>query len=192
VRARVVAEELRLDPAEDAPVQELVVHVQEILVQERVVAADGAGERHGLVLGGIEFRQLGQRCRGRLLRVAWEDEHQAVSFPDRIGADTARRPAGALGQIRYLGDAAIPAIGPGVIATAERVAFHDAHAQRYLAVGTPVLQGIDNPPAIAGYLRGQAPVSLRYVSANPWAAFHPNPACPGQPYVKTSLTCRNA
>ena len=143
LRAGVVTEELGLDLAEDAPVQELVVHVQEILVHERVVAVNGTGERHGLVLGGVELRQFGQRCRGRLRRVAREDEHQAVSFADRIGADTARRPAGPLGQIRYLRDAAVSAVRPGVIATAERVAFHDAHAQRHLAVGAPVLQCVD-------------------------------------------------
>ena len=91
MRAGVVAEERGLDPADDAAVQELVVHVQQVLVHERIVAAHSAGERHGLVPGGIELRQLWQRCLGCIMRVSREDEHQAVSLADRISADTARR-----------------------------------------------------------------------------------------------------
>ena len=123
--------------------QELVVHVQQVLVHERVVAPDGAREHHRLVPAGIELRQLGKSGRGRLLRVAGEDEHQPVGFPDRVGADAPRRPADALGQVRDLRDAAGPAVGPGVVAAAEHVAFHDAHAQRHLAVGAPVLERVD-------------------------------------------------
>jgi len=93
-----------------------------------------------LAVPGLALIAFGPSADQTLGRVTREDEHQAVSFADRIGADTARRPAGALGQIRYLRDAAVSAVGPGVIAAAQRVAFHDAHAQRYLAVGAPVLQ----------------------------------------------------
>ena len=85
----------------------------------------------------------GKARRGRLLRVAGEDEHQAVGLADRIGAHAARRPGDALGQVRDLRDAAVTAVGPGVIAAAQHVALHDAHAQRYLAVGAPVLQRVD-------------------------------------------------
>ena len=143
LRVAVVTEELGLDLAQDAPVQELVVHVQQVLVHERVVAPDGARERHRLVPAGTELRQLRKGGRGRLLRVAGEDEHQAVGFAHRIGADAPRRPADALGQVRNLRDAAVPPVGPGVIAAAQQVAFHDAHAQRHLAVGAPVLQRVD-------------------------------------------------
>ena len=139
----VVTEELGLDLAQDAPVQELVVHVQQVLVHERVVALDGARERHRLVLGRVELRQRGKDSRGRLLRVAGEHEHQAVGLAHRVGADAPRGPADALGQVRNLRDAAVPPVGPGVIAAAQQVALDDAHAQRHLAVGAPVLQRVD-------------------------------------------------
>jgi hypothetical protein len=124
-------------------VQELVVHVQHVLVHERVVTPDGARERHRLVLAGVEFWQFGKGGRGRLLRVAGEDEHQAVGFAHRIGAHGPRRPADALGQVRNLRDAAVPPVGPGVIAAAQQVSLDDPHAQRHLAVGAPVLQRVD-------------------------------------------------
>ena len=143
LRAAGVAEELGLDPADDAAVQELVVHVEEVLVHERVMAGDGARERHRLVPGRAVLRQVGQRRRVRLGRVAREDEHEPVGLLDRVGPHAARRSAGPLGQVRDLRDAAVPPVSPGVVAAAQHVAFHDPHAQRDLAVRAPVLQGVD-------------------------------------------------
>jgi hypothetical protein len=91
-----------------------------------------------------------QRCRGRLPRVVREDDHQAISLTDRIGADSARRPDGPLAQIRNLRDAAVSAVGPRVIAAPHDLVLDNAHAQRYLAVGTSILARIDRPalPAV--------------------------------------------
>jgi len=159
VRAGLVAQQPRLDATDDAPVQELVVHVQQVLVQERVVAGHGAGVRHGLVPGGGELRQLGQLRGGGLVRVAGEDEYQAVGFPDRVSAYSARRPGGTLGQIRDLAEAAVAAVSPGVVAAAQRLAFHHPHAQRHLAVGAPVIQRVDRtagPPVKRDLLAREA------------------------------------
>ncbi|CAO0836365.1 hypothetical protein SMICM17S_07472 [Streptomyces microflavus] len=142
-RAALVRQQLRLEFADHAPVEELVVHVEQVLVHERVVAAHGPGEGHGPVLRRGEAGYVGQRGDRRFLRVARKDEHQAVGLAHRVGAHAAWRPAVALGQVGDLRDAAVAAVGPGVIAAAERLAVHDAHAQRHLPVGAPVLQRMD-------------------------------------------------
>ncbi len=185
LRAGVVAEEGRLEPADHAPVQELVIHVEQVLVHERVVAADRAGERHRLVPRRAELGQLGQRRARRRPRVAREDEDQAVGLADGVGTDTARWPAGALGQVGNLRDAAVPAVGPGVVAAAERVAFHHAHAQRYLPVRAPVFQRVDRAArspvqsdALAGESGGEGrflPYLSRYGHRVPEVRIDPYP-----------------
>ena len=128
-----------LDAAHLFAVQELVVHVEQVLVHERVVGVDLAVELAGLVglvrLGSEGGRQarLGQG------RIAGEDEDQSVDLGAGIGLHPVRQVLAA--QVGHVDALAGHVIGPAVVAALDGAALDHPVGQRHLAVGAAILQG---------------------------------------------------
>ena len=134
--AETAAEKTRRDLAGGPAVQELVVHVHQVLVHEAVVALHELSKAPRLVSGvgcGADARE---RFGGR--RHAGPDENDAVTFEAGIGADAVRQFP--LAEIGHVDAAAGRVIAPAMIAAADGAAVDGAFRERHLPVRAAILQ----------------------------------------------------
>ena len=120
--------------------QDLMVHVHQVLVHESVVTPDFSVEQHRLVFLRVEPGQIGER---RLLRergIAGEHEDQPVRLVARVGAHGAARRVGALDQIGNARDRTGRVVPPRVIAALDLLAADDPLAERELPVRAAIFQ----------------------------------------------------
>ena len=149
VLALTQAAETGADLAHLPAVQELMVHVHQVLVHEAVVAGDftaQAARLVGRVRRGPETRE---RHFGRPRGVAREHEDQAGRLVAGIAAHAVRQLA--LAQIRHVDAGAGAVVGPAVIAAADGAAIDHARIQRHLAVGAAVFQREDATIVLSGF-----------------------------------------
>ena len=133
------AEKQCLDPAHQAPVQELMVHIHQILVHESVMAVDAAFEIACLVVWIGRRRHVGKRHDMRPIRVTRKHEHEPIGFARRVAAHAVRFHRAGV-EIRNADALAVGAVFPAVIATADRACRDNADMQRHLAVGAAVFE----------------------------------------------------
>ncbi len=118
-----------------------MVHVEQVLVHERVVRRDLAVEFAGLVAAVAAERRARWAAIVGEGAVAGKDEDQAIDLMGRIGFDAVGQAVAA-----EIGDVDAPAglvIGPAVIAAAQGAVLDDAPAERDLAVRAAILQRED-------------------------------------------------
>ncbi len=121
--------------------QELMVHVHQVLVHERVVARDLAIQHPNLEAAVAVVGQLRHRSDLSKFLVAWEDEHEPVRLTACVATySIGQRPVPV--QVRNAHARTGAVVGPTVIPTLQPLVLHDAHAQWHLTVGTPVLEGV--------------------------------------------------
>src|SRR5580658_2631496 len=136
--AVVTPDAVSADRAHLLAMHELVVHVEEVLVHEGVVAGHFAVQPAGLVVlapGRAEAR--GQAAR-RERAFAREHEDDPVDFAHWIALHAVRQPL--LAEVRHAHARAAAVVGPAVVVTLELIAHYHAEVQRYLAVSAAVLE----------------------------------------------------
>ena len=90
ILAHAAAEVAGLDGTHVGAVEELMVHVHQVLVHEAVMAADRAAEPPGFVVGVGDAAEAGQRVGFGARGVTGEDEDEAALFLAGVGADAVR------------------------------------------------------------------------------------------------------
>src|SRR5580693_7251241 len=125
---------------------ELVIHVKEVFMHERVVAGDLAIQPAGLIVLALRGTESGRDaclCQGSVTR---KDEDKPVNLTHRVAAHAVRQPfRSEIGDTHALATAVIL---PAVIVAFERVVADDAEMQRYLAMRAAILERKD-PSALA-------------------------------------------
>lgn len=166
----------RADLPHQPPVQELMVHVHQVLVHERVVAADAPIEDPQAVIRIVVFWDVWQgRCR-RLLWIAAENPNETAGLARGIGAHPVQPRAG-LVKVGKADATTGAVIGPAVIIALQPLPLHHARVQRHLAVGATVLQRKDlaRTPAHEHDGRPRQPRSRRALRLHGAGALHRHP-----------------
>src|SRR5581483_9224695 len=151
VLAVAAPEAARADGAHLLAMHELMVHVEEVLVHERVVAGHLAVEPPGLVVAALRGAERpGRYARLRQRRIARKDEDEAVDLPDRVAADAVRYPLPA--EVGHIHALAAAVVRPAVVVALHAVPLNHPEMQRDLPVRTAVLQR-EHPSARAAVER---------------------------------------
>ena len=132
-------EEDGLDAPHETAVQELMVHIHQVLVHEGVVAADLAIEVAGLVMGIGMGRHVGKRSGLQLGGVAGVDEHQAVGFAARVAAHAVGQRL-VLVEVRDVDARSGRVVGPPVVAALDLRSGHHPSVQGDLPVRAAIFQ----------------------------------------------------
>ena len=120
---------------------ELMVHVEQVLVHEGVVAGHLAVQPPRLVIAAPEGAEGGRQAGFRQRGIAGKHEDEVIHLARRIAAHSVGNPAGAeIGDVDAL---AAAIVGPAMVVAFELVAAHHAEVQRHLPMGAAVFQGKD-------------------------------------------------
>ncbi len=136
---------------------ELMVHVEQVLVHEGVVAGHLAVQPPRLVLFALGKPERLRYSAFRQRRVARKDEYQAVNLARRIRLHPVRQAL--LAQIRNIHALAGLVIGPPVVMAFQLIPVDHPQVQRNLAMGAAVLE--------REHLPGLPPVQNYWLTGEP-------------------------
>ena len=142
----VAPEAARADRAHVLAMHELMVHVEEILVHEGVVAGHLAIEPPRLVIAALRGAERAGQAPLRQCRVARENEDQPVHLADGIGAHPIRHALPA--EVWHIDAFAAAVVRPAVVVALQAISLHYAEVQRHLAVRAAIFER-DYPSARA-------------------------------------------
>jgi len=135
-----------LDGTHILSVHELVVHVEQVLVHEGVVAGHLAVQPARLVFLALGKPERLRNTAFRQRRIAWKDKNQAVNLPRGIPLHPVRKPL--LAEVRHIHTLAGLVVSPPVVMALQLIALDHAQVQRHLPMRTAVLER-EHPPGLA-------------------------------------------
>src|SRR6185312_9270205 len=138
VLAMAPSETAGADGAHVLAMHELVVHVEEVFVHERVVACHLAIEAPGLVVAPLRGPEAGGQASFGQGGVAGEDENEAIHLADRVRANTVRDPLPT--EVWHVDALAAAIVSPAVVMALQAIAMNHPEVQRHLPMRAAILE----------------------------------------------------